>query len=126
MRPGIDARVCWIVELVLPQQKFECRPLVTSRVPAEMDLEAHDAVATLMAWKPIAPRCAGAACFPIFPVPEPELPACRFLMAHFSNAAAARRTAQALQSLLPRVAPPWSETTRAIFMHHAREHAERS
>ena len=122
----MHAQTRWLVELVLPGATLACRPVVTSRTLAELDLEAHGAMAELLAWKSRSPRCAGTAAFPINPVPSEPLPNRRLMLAHVADASAARPLLSDLQAVLTRLAPPWSEITRAVFMHHVHEAQARS
>ena len=120
------ARCRWIVELNLPEGEFTSRPIITSKTGAQLDLEAHAAMAELLAWKPSSPQCNGLACFPIYPVPQELPPFRRFPMAHFDDAEAARTFAGKLHRSLSQVLPPWSERTRTVFIHHLGEASCRS
>lgn len=114
----------WVVELVLPQGTFECRPLVTCRARFELDWEAHATLAELQAWKPTWPECAGYRSFSVFCGAAggeiPATPPRRLLLAHFGDPEAARLLAEDLTFAMSHPEPPWTEACYAVFQAHLR------
>jgi hypothetical protein len=122
----VEVQTRHVVELVLPAAKLECRPVATFRSRTELDLATLQSMAALLGWKPTSPRCAGATCFPIYPMKQEPLPEARFMLAHFDDPGSAEELTKRLNQLLQDLNPPWSETTRAIFLHGVQEAVLRS